>query len=36
MIFEVLDNQVFNYFMNIFVIFFIPIFVYVVALSFIK
>lgn len=36
MIIEVLNNAVFNYFVGIFVLFFIPIFIYVIALSFVK
>ncbi len=33
---EVFNNDVFNYFLNIFALFFVPIFVYVIALSFVK
>lgn len=33
---EVLNNDVFTYFMNVFALFFVPIFMYVVVLSFIK
>lgn len=36
MMYEVLNNEVFNYFMNIFAMFFVPIFMYVIALSFVK
>lgn len=36
MIYEVMNNEVFNYFMSVFALFFIPIFIYVIALSFIK
>nr|DAP62873.1 MAG TPA: hypothetical protein [Inoviridae sp.] len=33
---EVLNNDVFNYFLSIFALFFVPIFIYVIALSFVK
>lgn len=36
MIYEVINNEAFNYFMSIFAMFFVPIFIYVTALSFIK
>ena len=33
---EVFNNDVFNYFLNVFSLFFVPIFIYVIALSFVK
>ncbi|SUX23362.1 Uncharacterised protein [Campylobacter ureolyticus] len=36
MIYDVLNNDVFNYFMSVFALFFVPIFMYIVVLSFVK